>query len=98
MEHGFAKGDALPLRLGFRHASPCDFGIGVGDGRNLARIEKTHFSCGVLGRDVPFMHGLVRKHRLARDITDRKDVIDVRAHLLIDGDEASLRHRNVRRL
>lgn len=42
-------------------------------------------------RDVAFVHGLVREHRLADDVADREDVRDVRAHLLVDFDEAAVR-------
>ena len=41
-----------------------------------------------------FMHGLVRQHRLADDVSDREDVRHVGAHLLVDVDEASLGHRD----
>jgi hypothetical protein len=36
------------------------------------------------GRDLAFVRGLVREHRLADDVADRVDVRHVGAHLLVD--------------
>ena len=44
------------------------------------------------------VHGLVREHRLADDVADREDVRHVGAHLLVDGDEAAVAHRDARLL
>ncbi len=43
-----------------------------------------------LGRDLALVRGLVRQHRLADDVADGEDVVDVGAHLAVDGDEAAL--------
>src|SRR6185436_14192222 len=51
-----------------------------------------------LRRNVPLVHRLVRKHRIARDIADGVDVLHICAHLRINGDEAALIHRHARRL
>ena len=43
-----------------------------------------------LGRDMPFVHRLVREHRLASDVSNRENVWNVGAHLRIDRDKAAL--------
>ena len=42
------------------------------------------------GCNVALVHGLVREHRLPGDVTDRVDVRDIRPHLRVDADEATL--------
>ncbi len=49
-------------------------------------------------RDLALVRRLVRQHRLADDVADGEDVVDVGAHLLVDGDEAALVDLDARRL
>jgi hypothetical protein len=49
---------------------------------------------GDLGRHVRLVHRLVRQHRLADDVADRKDVRHVGAHLYIHRDEAPVGDRD----
>ena len=91
-EHRFLVFDALGQSLGFGQPHPRDLGIGVGDRRNGARVEKhlvpgDHFRGGLA-----FVRRLVREHRLATDVADRVDVRHVGAQLLVDRDVAALVH------
>src|SRR5689334_21734484 len=47
---------------------------------------------GDFGGDMGFMHCLVRQHRLAHDVADRKDMRHVGTHLPVDVDEAPVGH------
>ena len=88
-EDGFLESDIAGLGVLLRQTRPGDFRIGVGDGRNLARIEKAFPPGGVLGGHVSLMHGLVCEHRLADNVADRIDVVGVgAADLPVYGDEA----------
>ena len=71
---------------------PRDFGIRVRDRGNDARVEEALLPRRDFGRDLAFVARLVREHRLADDVADREDVRHVRAHLLVDRDEAALVH------
>ena len=48
--------------------------------------------------DLAFMRAFMRKHRLADDVADCENVLNVGAHLPIDRDEAALVDRDPRRL
>ena len=88
-EHALAVSDAFRLRFGFGESDPGDFRIGVGHARDHPRDEFALVAAGILRSNFRFVRGLVREHRLADDVTDREDVRHVRAHLLVDGDEAA---------
>ena len=93
-EHRLADLDALGLALLLGLAGPRDFGVGVGDRRNLPRVEEGLLAMRGFRGDMRFVHRLVRQHRLADDVADREDVRHVGAHLLVDVDEAALGDRN----
>ena len=42
--------------------------------------------------------GLKREHRIADDVADRKDVRDIRAHLLVGGNKAAIGDADAGRL
>ena len=93
-EHRLLVLDALRCRLALGEAHPRDLGIGVGDRRDRARVERVvRHARDHLGRDLALVHRLVREHRLAHDVADREDV---RARwcacCVVDGDEAALVH------
>ena len=91
-EHGLLDLDALRFGHRFGQAHPRDFRIGVRHRRNGARVERGSMSGDDFGRELAFVAGLVREHRLADDVADREDVRHVRAHLLVDRDVAALVH------
>ena len=86
------------MRLRFGQPRPCKLGIGEDDSRNRARLK-----CDVVPRDhfdgdAAFVRRLVREHRLAHDVADRKNRRLRRAHLLVDLDEAAIAHLHARAL
>ena len=66
----------------------------VGHAGNHTGVEVTLLAGSGLGRDVRLVHGLVRQHGLADHIADCEDVWHVGAHLAINGDEATIGHRD----
>src|SRR5690606_25392328 len=82
--------NAFVLGLLFGQADPGNLGVGVGDRRNHARIEKAFLPGDDFGGDVGLVHRLVRQHGLADDVADGVDVRHVGAHLLVDLDEATV--------
>lgn len=97
-ENALAVLDALRLALFLGQASPRDFRIGIGHRRNLPGVEVGLLAVRGFRRHVGLVHGLVRQHRLADDVADRKDVRHVGAHLAVDLDEAAVGHRDARLL
>ena len=73
-EHRLAVLDALLLALVLGEPGPRDLRIGVGDRRNLPRVEERLLPGRGLRGDVRLVHRLVREHRLADDVADREDV------------------------
>ena len=82
--------DALRLGLGFGQTHPGDFRIGVGDGRDRARVEEGLVTGDDFGGDLGFVSGFVREHRFAADVADGVDMRHVGALLFVDRDIAAL--------
>ena len=84
------------LRLVLGESNPGYLRIGVRHRGHDARIEMGLETRSGFRRNMPLVHRLVRKHRIARDVADGEDVRHVGAHLRIHGDEAPLIHRDAR--
>ena len=69
----------LLLRLVLGQADPGDFGVGVGDRGDDARVEVRLVAGGGFGRDLALVHRLVREHRVPGDVADGVDVRHVGA-------------------
>ena len=69
---------------------PRDFRVGIGHRGDRQRVEARLVSGAYLRRDLAFVGRLVGKHRLARDVADGEDVLDVGALPAVGGDEAAL--------
>ena len=82
--------EALGLRFGLGDADPGDFRVGVGHRRNHACDPFLLLAGGDFRRELAFVRGFVRQHRLADDVADGEDVRHVGAHLPVDLDEAAL--------
>ncbi len=88
-ELAHADMQALGLRLGLGHADPGDLGIGVSHRGHHACDPFALLAGGDFRRELAFVRGLVRQHRLADQIADGEDVRHVGAHLPVDRDEAA---------
>jgi len=89
-EGGGANAQSLCLGLFLSQTGPGDFRVGVGDRWDRHRSEAYGFASGDFGGHMALVAGFVRQHRLADQIADGEDVIEVGAQLFIDGDKAAL--------
>src|SRR5690606_12804262 len=86
--------DVVPrrLRLLLGHPDGSDFGVAVGDARDVGVVDAVAPLPGDdLGRDDALVRRLVREERRTRAVADGLDARDVRAHQVVDDDEALLR-------
>ena len=82
----------------FAQAYRCDLGIGEADARHNFIVDGTRLTSDDFSCNLAFVGCFVSKCRAFDDITDRINVRDVRAALLVDFDQAALRHLDADRI
>ena len=86
------------LQLVLGGTGPGDLRIGVGDRRNLPRVEGGLVPGRDLRGHMAFVRRLVRQHRRTGDVADGEDMRHIRPHLLVGGDVAAVIHLDAGRL
>src|SRR5205809_2106338 len=85
-----AVGDAFGLQLLLGLAHPGDLGRGVDHPGNRVEIDVRLLARDALGHRHALFFRLVREHGTAHHVTDRPHAGEIRAALLVHGDEAAL--------
>ena len=97
-EHRLAELHAPFSGFGLGDADPGHFRVCVGDRGDRLGVEGGPVPARDFGRNLALVGRLVRQHRLADDVADGEDVMDVGPHLAVDLDEAVLVHGDPRRV